>query len=58
MPHVASVTSPYTPAGTFEISKDGRTAFATVTYTKRANLLPTTPASRCSTRSSRSTSLA
>ena len=40
MPHVASVTSPYTPAGTFEISKDGRTAFATVTYTKRANLLP------------------
>ena len=40
MPHVASVTSPYTPAGTYEISKDGRTAFATVTYTKRANLLP------------------
>ncbi len=40
MPHVASVTSPYTPAGKFEISKDGRTAFATVTYTKRANLLP------------------
>ena len=40
MPHVVSVTSPYTPAGTFEISKDGRTAFATVTYTKRANLLP------------------
>src|ERR1700722_13406006 len=40
MPHVASVTSPYTPAGKYEISKDGRTAFATVTYTKRANLLP------------------
>jgi RND superfamily putative drug exporter len=40
MPHVASVTSPYTPAGKFEISKDSRTAFATVTYTKRANLLP------------------
>ena len=40
MPHVASVTSPYTPAGEYEISKDGRTAFATVTYTKRANLLP------------------
>jgi putative drug exporter of the RND superfamily len=40
MPHVASVTSPYSPGGAFEISKDGRTAFATVTYTKRANLLP------------------
>ena len=40
MPHVASVTSPYAPNGTFEISKDQRTAFATVTYTKRANLLP------------------
>jgi putative drug exporter of the RND superfamily len=40
MPHVASVTSPYTQFGTFEISKDGRTAFATVTFTKRANLLP------------------
>ena len=39
MPHVAAVTSPYTPAGRFQISKDGRTAFATVTYTKRANLL-------------------
>jgi putative drug exporter of the RND superfamily len=40
MPHVASVNSPYTKAGAFEISKDGKTAFATVTYTKRANLLP------------------
>lgn len=40
MPHVASVVSPYTSAGQYEISKDGRTAFATVNYTKRANLLP------------------
>jgi RND superfamily putative drug exporter len=40
MPHVASVASPYDPGGQYEISKDGRTAFATVTYTKRANLLP------------------
>jgi putative drug exporter of the RND superfamily len=40
MPHVESVVSPYTPAGKYGISKDGRTAFATVTYTKRANLLP------------------
>ena len=40
MPHVASVNSPYSAAGGFEISKDRRTAFATVTYTKRANLLP------------------
>ena len=40
MPHVVSVVSPYGPAGTVEISKDGRTAFATVDYSKRANLLP------------------
>ncbi len=40
MPHVVSVLSPYGPAGAAEISKDGRTAFATINYTKRANLLP------------------
>jgi putative drug exporter of the RND superfamily len=40
MPHVVSVTSPYSPGGSYEISRDGRTAFATVTYSKRANLLP------------------
>jgi RND superfamily putative drug exporter len=40
MPHVESVQSPYTQAGAFEVSKDGKTAFATVTYAKRANLLP------------------
>jgi RND superfamily putative drug exporter len=40
MPHVVSVVSPYSQAGAVEISKDGRTAFATVNYSKRANLLP------------------
>jgi RND superfamily putative drug exporter len=40
MPHVVSVVSPYGPAGRVAISPDGRTAFATINYTKRANLLP------------------
>ena len=40
MPHVVSVISPYGPAGAVAISKDGRTAFATINYAKRANLLP------------------
>ncbi len=40
MPHVVSVVSPYTPAGRVEISRDGKTAFATINYDKRANLLP------------------
>jgi RND superfamily putative drug exporter len=40
MPHVVSVASPYTQAGKLAISKNGHTAFATVTYSKRANLLP------------------
>jgi putative drug exporter of the RND superfamily len=40
MPHVVSVVSPYGSAGKVEISHDGRTAFATVNYDKRANLLP------------------
>jgi putative drug exporter of the RND superfamily len=39
MPHVVSVVSPYSPAGAVEVSKDGKTAFATVNYDKRANLL-------------------
>jgi putative drug exporter of the RND superfamily len=42
MPHVVTVISPYTPAGAVQISRDGRTAFATVNYDKRANLLPDT----------------
>ncbi len=40
LPHVVSVISPYSPAGAVEVSKDGRTAFATINYDKRANLLP------------------
>ena len=40
MPHVVSVISPYSPAGAVEISKDRHTAFATINYDKRANLLP------------------
>jgi RND superfamily putative drug exporter len=34
---VGSVGSPYGPAGAAQISKDGRTAYATVTYTKLGN---------------------
>jgi RND superfamily putative drug exporter len=40
MPYVESVVSPYSPAGAVEVAKDRRTAFATVNYDKRANLLP------------------
>jgi putative drug exporter of the RND superfamily len=34
---VGAVVSPYAPAGAAQISKDGRTAYATVTYTKLGN---------------------
>jgi putative drug exporter of the RND superfamily len=40
MPHVVSVISPYSEAGAVEVSKDRTTAFATINYDKRANLLP------------------
>jgi putative drug exporter of the RND superfamily len=40
MPHVVAVISPYSPAGAVQISRDRQTAFATVNYAKRANLLP------------------
>jgi len=40
-PHVAGVISPYTPRGAVQVSPNGMTAFATVNYDKRANLLPT-----------------
>ena len=40
MPHVASVISPFSEQGAVEVSKDGKTAFATINYDKRANLLP------------------
>jgi RND superfamily putative drug exporter len=39
-PQVVSVVSPFAPQGAVQVSKDGRTAFATVNYAKRANLLP------------------
>ena len=40
MPHVVSVISPYSQSGAVEVSKDRSTAFATINYDKRANLLP------------------
>ena len=39
MPEVAAVTSPYGPSGAAQISSDGRTAYATVNFTRQANLL-------------------
>jgi RND superfamily putative drug exporter len=39
-PHVTTVVSPYDPGGAVQISRDQRTAFATVVYDKRANQLP------------------
>ena len=39
-PHVVGVVSPYGPRGAVQVSGDRRTAFATVQYDKRANLLP------------------
>jgi RND superfamily putative drug exporter len=38
-PAVVGVLSPFTKQGAQEVSKDGHTAFATINYTKRANLL-------------------
>jgi len=40
LPHVAGVVSPYSPRGAVQVSANGMTAFATVNYDKRANLLP------------------
>ena len=42
MPHVVGVSSPYGPKGALQISRGQRTAFAVVSYAKRANLLPDT----------------
>ncbi|MDJ0340527.1 MMPL family transporter [Streptomyces sp. H10-C2] len=36
---VGTIGSPYAPEGAAQISKDGRTAYATVTFTKLGNLL-------------------
>jgi RND superfamily putative drug exporter len=40
LPHVASVTSPYGPGGAQSISRDGRIAFATLTFDEQAADLP------------------
>ena len=37
---VAGVTSPYTPRGAVQISRDGKTAYATVAFSKLAAALP------------------
>src|ERR1700683_503215 len=39
-PHVVGVVSPYSPRGALQVSHDRRTAFATIAFDKRANLLP------------------
>jgi len=39
-PHVIGVLSPYGPRGAVEVSRDRRTAFATVNYDEPANLIP------------------
>jgi RND superfamily putative drug exporter len=40
LPTVASVASPYDPGGAAQISRDGRTGYAVVTFTQRSDLLP------------------
>src|SRR5258708_1176886 len=44
LPNVGSVTSPYGPAGAKQISRSGRVAFATVTFTKEAHAISTSEA--------------
>jgi putative drug exporter of the RND superfamily len=39
-PHVTGVVSPYSQAGSVQVSRDRKTAFATVNFDKSANLLP------------------
>src|SRR5215470_17760643 len=39
LPEVASVTSPYSPGGKVQVSRDGRTAYATMNFTKQADNL-------------------
>ena len=41
LPHVTGVVSPYEPGSGDRVSRDGRTAFATVLFDERANQLPT-----------------
>jgi putative drug exporter of the RND superfamily len=40
LPHVSTVVSPFSPAGARGISADRRTAFATVVFDQRADVLP------------------
>jgi RND superfamily putative drug exporter len=40
LPHVSSVTSPYTTAGAAQVSKDGTIGFATVNFNDQATSLP------------------
>ncbi|MHB8492752.1 MAG: MMPL family transporter, partial [Solirubrobacteraceae bacterium] len=46
LPHVTGVVGPYTAKGANGISPNGKVAFATVTFDKRANLLPTSAVER------------
>jgi RND superfamily putative drug exporter len=46
LPEVASVTSPYLPGGKVQVSPDGRTAYATVNFTKAADDLEKADISR------------
>jgi RND superfamily putative drug exporter len=46
LPHVTGVISPYSGQGARAISQDGKVAFATVTFDKRANQLPTSAIER------------
>ena len=39
-PHVVSVRSPYGPDGSVQVSRDRKTAFATINYDKPANVVP------------------
>src|SRR5580704_13953096 len=42
VPHVSNIVSPYGPQGASRVSKDGKVAFATVTFDKQAQNLSTT----------------
>ncbi len=46
LPEVASVASPYQPGGKVQVSPDGRTAYATVNFTKSADNLDTADVSQ------------
>ncbi len=46
VPHVTTITSPYGPLGSAQISTSGTTAFATVTFDRVASNIPTTVATQ------------